>query len=304
MQEALGDLYREGWWQKDDYVDGDEKKLYDDALDNIKEVSKPDVQYNIGYIDLYGLENAENDVLWPDISSTMAAHLIDPELGINTWAFIDSVQKCYDKPWETKITINTNLSLIGQHTFTDVMSHIAEVASEMNAKQTKYDRAIIRNDSGRISAETLQGKIDANTLKITGGSSTWYTDEKGNMVFVSANGENAMTLTGNGFAIANSKNKYGEWNWRTFGTGEGFTADEIVAGYLSADRIATNSITASHLSSNVGETLDLSSNVGITQTVTKIYKDVDEIVGYRMEIASDSDILSDDIKQTTLRARV
>lgn len=48
MQNALGDLYREGWWQKDDYVDGDEEKLYDDALDNLNEISKPDVQYSIG----------------------------------------------------------------------------------------------------------------------------------------------------------------------------------------------------------------------------------------------------------------
>lgn len=103
----------------------------------------------------------------------MAAHLIDPELGINTWAYIDNVQKCYDKPWETKITINTNMTLMNQHTFTDVMSHIAEVASELNAKQSRYDKAVIKNDAGRISAETLQGRIDADTLKITGGSSTW-----------------------------------------------------------------------------------------------------------------------------------
>ncbi|MBP3638120.1 MAG: hypothetical protein J6K13_11240 [Clostridia bacterium] len=42
--------------------------------------------------------------------------------------------------------------------------------------------------------------------------------------------------------IANGKNSLGEWNWRTFGTGEGFTADAIIAGYLSADRIEAGSI--------------------------------------------------------------
>ena len=31
MTGSLGDLYREGWWQSEDYVDGDEKKLYEDA---------------------------------------------------------------------------------------------------------------------------------------------------------------------------------------------------------------------------------------------------------------------------------
>lgn len=32
--DVLGDTYREGWWQSNDYVDGDESKLYADALDN------------------------------------------------------------------------------------------------------------------------------------------------------------------------------------------------------------------------------------------------------------------------------
>jgi hypothetical protein len=37
MIDALGDLYREGYWQTEDYVEGDEAKLLDDALDNLKE---------------------------------------------------------------------------------------------------------------------------------------------------------------------------------------------------------------------------------------------------------------------------
>lgn len=63
-------------------------------------------------------------------------------------------------------------------------------------------------------------------------------------MFVSADGASAMTLTGNGFAIADSKNEWGEWNWRTFGTGSGFSADEITTGFLSSDRIQANSISS------------------------------------------------------------
>lgn len=57
----------------------------------------------------------------------------------------------------------------------------------------------------------------------------------------------AMQLNGAGFRIANSKRSDGEWAWRTFGTGAGFAADEIVSGFLSSDRIAAGSITASKL---------------------------------------------------------
>lgn len=42
----------------------------------------------------------------------------------------------------------------------------------------------------------------------------------------------AIQITGAGFRIANSKLSDGTWNWRTFGTGAGFTADEINVGTI------------------------------------------------------------------------
>lgn len=42
----------------------------------------------------------------------------------------------------------------------------------------------------------------------------------------------AMNINGLGFRLASSLNADGSWNWRTFGTGSGFTADEIIAGTL------------------------------------------------------------------------
>jgi len=59
---------------------------------------------------------------------------------VSQWAFIDKLSKCYDQPWKTTITINTNLSTIAQHTFTDVMTHIADVAQEVKGKMDVYDR--------------------------------------------------------------------------------------------------------------------------------------------------------------------
>ena len=55
----------------------------------------------------------------------------------------------------------------------------------------------------------------------------------------------AMLLSPAGFMIANSKLDDGNWNWRTFGTGAGFTADEIIAGTLRAIAIESVSIIAS-----------------------------------------------------------
>lgn len=265
MIDKLGDIYREGYWQTEEYVEGDESKLYDDALENLKELAKPDASYTVSFLDLYGSapqsEQEETEsVTWPDLSIMSAAHLVDPDIDVNLWAYFDKIAKCYDQPKKTTITINTNLTTMGQHSFTDVLAHIAEVAGEVKGKETLYSRASAITSSGQMAAERLEGKIDANKLRITGGSSTWYTDSRGNQVFESSDGLSAMTLTGNGFAIANSKNIWGEWNWRTFGTGEGFNADEIIAGYLSAERIEAGTITTDHLSSMVGSELNISSN--------------------------------------------
>ena len=59
-----------------------------------------------------------------------------------------------------------------------------------------------------------------------------------------------------------------------------------------------------HVTADFGKTLDLSSNEGINMKVEKVYTDMDDLVGFRIEIISTSDILSEDIQQTTLTARV
>ena len=92
MATTVGDLLREGWWHDVSYIDGDETKLRDDALSNLKQISKPDATYIIAYLDPYrsNLDNKDFgatedtvEVYWPDLSITSAAHLVDPDIDIN-----------------------------------------------------------------------------------------------------------------------------------------------------------------------------------------------------------------------------
>ena len=92
------------------------------------------------------------------------------------------------------------------------------------------------------------------------------------------------------------------------------TANEILAGSITGDRIAAATIegskikagtlTTAHVTSDFGSTLDLTSNVGINQRVETIYTDMDNLLGYRVEVLSTTDILSNAVKNTTLSARV
>ena len=263
LMEALGDMYREGVWQETKYVEGDESKLYSDALDNLKEVAKPETTYDFTYLDLYGSDenlDADVEVDWPDIEITDAAHLVDSDLDTNCWAYIDVVDKCYDQPWRTEIEINTRLSMIGQQSFTDVLTRIAEVANEVKANQSVYKRAAVLTGSGKLAADRLEGAIQANKVYLLGGTSNWYTDDKGNIIFEASDGNSAMMLTGRGLCIANTKDIYGDWDWRTAVSGLGINADAIYTGYLSAERIEAGSITTDKLSASVGQELEISSN--------------------------------------------
>ena len=263
----------------------------------MREIAKPEATYQIDYIDPRGSDNDEdfmnaspfsNPEMWKKISTDSAIHLIDDEIGVNIWAFVDKLMRCYSQTWKTKLVINTKLSTIGQHSFTDVLTNIADVASNVKARMNVYSRAATLSKDGTLDGSKLEGAINADKLLITGGSSTWMTDEKGNMIFLSADGQSAMTLTGNGFAIANSKNRDGDWNRSTFGTGNGFTADEIVTGTLDAENINVTNINASNvntgtlnggligdksvtldkLADNVGQGLNLSSNAYIKAVVS------------------------------------
>lgn len=285
LLEALGDMYREGYWQKNDYVDGDEEKLYNDGLENLEEIAFPEAKYNVTFLDLYGdqekntgmsVTDISSATEWPDLTPDYAVHLVDPEIGLSKWAFIDKLQKCYDKPWRTTMSLNTKLSTIQQHSFTDVMTHIAEVANQVKGKMTIYDRAEAFNQAGKMATDMLEGTLSAYTTRIEGGSSSWYTDDRGAMMFVSADGGAAMMLTGNGLVLASAKNEYGEWDWRTAITGEGMSADVIVTGFLSAERILAGSITTDKVSSDFGSTLNLSSNASVNLAVSSAIEEAIE----------------------------
>lgn len=266
MTNALGPMYREGWWQKETYVDGDEQKLYDDAMETLKHISHPTDTYNISFVDYRKAEmDSSNGVLpqFQHVTIRSAAHLIDDDTGISQWAYIDTYKPCLDQPWKTQIQINTNLTTMSQHTFADVMAHIAEVANNIGGNETLYARAAVVGRYNRILAENIEGQFDLDRIKLSNATSNVYQDDRGNWIFETADGSSAMKLTGAGFCLASTKNEDGDWNWRTFGTGEGFSADLITSGHIKANLIEAGTITTEMIAAPVGSELNLVGNQSI-----------------------------------------
>lgn len=50
FQIAMGDMLRDGTWTNDNYIAGQEQFLYNDALDVMKEISKPTVKYSVSLV--------------------------------------------------------------------------------------------------------------------------------------------------------------------------------------------------------------------------------------------------------------
>lgn len=188
--------------------------------------------------------------------------------------YVSKVTHHPDQPEKDTIEISNEYINIKGKTFESVLSRITQLADMLKVKQTIYDRASSLGSNGSVPAMRLEGTIDMMKAQLSSTISNWYTDDNGNIIFLSADGQSAMQLCGEGFMIANGKLEDGSWNWRTFGTGQGFTADAIVTGYLSADRIEAGSITATKLDGSVGAMIDMSDNESIRMLVQKsgIYK--------------------------------
>ena len=291
---AMGDMLKEGYWNNENYVEGQEQALYDDATEVMDYMCRPDVTYTVSRVSLAGQLGYPTE----DLQNNMQVRLYDKELGVNDLVYISKVIEYPDDESKDEVELsNKPISLTGL-TLDSVLSRMADLANMLQQKNAVYKRAEAINADGSIYMDRLEGQINIMTNRILSSKSSWYTDDNGNIIFESADGKSAMMLSGDGWMIANGKRQDGTWNWRTAANGTGLTADVITAGFLSADRIAARSITANQLASDVGESLDLSSNQSVKIAVGN---GIDQRFGYAVLInSSNGNFISEQVPETTL----
>lgn len=113
---------------------------------------------------------------------------------------------------------------------------ITDVSSMINRVESA-----IRGD-GTVVATQVQGILDGVKTQMRAQSSVAKKQNVRAMLFEDLDPDSpnfgAMCLGTMGFQIAGERTADGrDWNWTTFGTGQGFFADFIVAGTMLADRI-------------------------------------------------------------------
>ena len=294
---AMGDLLRDGYWNDDNYIKGQEQYLYNDALDVMKEVSKPTIKYAVSLMVM-----SEAMGYTPEqVELNSKVRIYDPELEINDTVYVNKITRYIDRKDQGSVEI-TNEEVNISASFDSIFSRITSVANLIEQKQTLFERAEAITSEGTLATDRLNGAIDLLVTRLSSSVSSWYTDNNGNIIFESVDGSSAMQLCGDGWMIADGKKDDGNWNWRTAASGKGIVADAIYTGYLSAERIEAGSITASKLASDVGKSLDLSSNESVRLTVKDA---VDSLVTYQLKIVSDNGLFfSKSVTQTELTAVV
>lgn len=202
---------------------------------------QPQVAYTASVLDLADLGYDFEDVR---VGDTVA--IIDRDFNERLQGRVLSVRRNLFNEASTIITLGTITRNI-----TNVISNMQATLSVISGHASAWDGA------ASLSTSYIDGVINSlnHDLNLTGGY-TYIRQGEGIIVYDRAEDDNptmAIRLTGAGFRIANSKDGQGNWVWRTFGTGAGFTANELIAGTIrggnsywnleTGDMVLANSIT-------------------------------------------------------------
>lgn len=199
----------------------DPDELYQAGVDYLATVDTPNVSYEIDILSLAELADY-GDIEAYGLGDTIRT--IDEELEIDISARIMRDERYPYEPWRNRVMI------------ANFRPGIEDVLSDLQEAKRVVQNVTYR---GRLNTFWLDGIINTmqNQLKASGAYAQAQVLPNAGYLLentdVNSPDYGALYMGPGIFALADEKVN-GEWNWRTFGTGKGFTADEINAGILNA----------------------------------------------------------------------
>lgn len=188
-------------------------------------IDKPAVSISADMVLLQNTEQYKDYAVLETVSLGDTIHCINSHLDITTDARVIELE--YDSIRQKVVSV-----VIGDYQY--------EYFNNVTSAAEKAESAI-RND-GTVRADQIQGIINAQKANLRAMKDIAQTQEVRAVLFEDLDPNSptfgAMCLGTMGFQIANERTADGrDWQWSTFGTGDGFFADYIVAGTMLADRI-------------------------------------------------------------------
>lgn len=199
---------------------------------------QPQVSYTIRAADMQRLTGLSYERIQMGSTVSVIDEGFSPPLEVS--AEVTQIKWDLMDPMNTVVVLGTK-----PKSLTEVVAQLEKDQNRLTEKEDAYDQiASNLGDNGGVDTSRLEGAIDVlQNCLIASGSYQTAVPLDGKGFLLENNDQNsasygAMYLGPGLFAIANSKTD-GNWNWRTFGNGTGFTADEIVTGNLDAALITT-----------------------------------------------------------------
>jgi|GEM_PF-2580063 phage minor structural protein len=228
MKNKYGIIYKSVEY-KDIDIDTD---LLDAATADLATYTTPQQILTSTASDLSVLANTSENAF--DITTTV--NINNPIMGINNVNYaVVEVDVDLTKPWDPTLQISNQ--------------PVRVTDSEIEYQGTSKVVNKITTSNDNVNTKWLEGIINTlqNGLKASGAyQHATPVEDKGFLlenIDASSPDYGALYLGPGFMAIANTKNADGTWNWRSFGTGAGFTADEIKGGTIQGALLKTASDT-------------------------------------------------------------
>src|SRR5699024_5029175 len=212
----------------------DKKELLELTKEELDKLSKPLITYEAKIIDLKAFGFEHEGV---EIGDTVLA--IDKEFtpDLRVKARVIKIVRDLLEPENNEITLGNFIPTIA-----DSWKIQEDFINNFRGKEGVWDRSGLINDDGTIDSNYLNDIVDVLNKNMNAQGGYVYISEDGEGLTtynkpIDQNPTMAIQIKGGGFRIANSRLPNGEFNWRTFGTGDGFTADVIIAGILKGGKV-------------------------------------------------------------------
>ena len=216
-------------------------------------LDKPKVTIEINMVDLSATEEYKDFIGLEAVSLGDTVYCTHNKLGITTTARVKELE------WDCIKNKSSSVKLGDYENITDALRRQTDFAIDGFSKSMEKNTSDIAklektakkitsilngvvDADGNLIAEKINGVINAAKAMIKAQTQVAQTQDVRAMLFEDLNPKSstygAMCIGTKGLMISNKRTADGtDWQWTTFGTGNGFLADCITAGTMSADRI-------------------------------------------------------------------
>lgn len=208
----------------------------------VQQAKTPMVSYKTKVLDLYQLYGRETESV--DLGDTV--HVIDRDLNIQLEARIVEYIQDLDYPENDELTLGNYLP-----TFTEDTSVLDTITKEI---ETATEGVLREGDT--IQPEWLETEFEfaADAIRMGGGTVIMSKEDGILIVDDPENPQKALKLNAGMLALANSRDiATNTFNWRSFGTGEGWLSDLVETGFLRFDRSQGGTLTLGGVDNGNGQ---------------------------------------------------